>query len=108
MSVVTTVIEHKTFIKVPITHSNENTREGNDVTLIVKVDLISLKHALKQHQHVVITSADDEDVQRIHVRRSHVFEYSMRQDTFNVTKILKVVSLLLMMEDPGVSFFNYS
>ena len=93
---VTTVMEHKK-IKVPITHSNENTRE-------VKVDLISLKHALKQHQHVVITSADDEDVQRIHVRRSHVFEY-MRQDTFNVTKILKVVSLLLMMEDPGVSFF---
>ena len=42
---------------------------------------------------MVITSADDEDVQRIHVRRSHVFEDSVRQfskDTFNVTKILKV------------------
>ncbi len=43
---------------------------------------------------MVITSADEEDVQRIHVRRSHIFEDSFRQfskNSFDVTKMLKVV-----------------
>ena len=59
----------------------------------VKLDLISLKHSLKQHQQVVITSVNEEDVQRIHVRRSHIFEDSFRhfsKDSFDVTKLLKV------------------
>ncbi len=58
-----------------------------------KLDLISLKHAIQQHQRRVITSIDDEDVQRIIVRRSHVFEDAFRhfsKDSFDVTKILKV------------------
>ena len=58
-----------------------------------KVDLISLKHALQQHQQSVITSIDEEDVQRIHVRRSLIFEDSFRQfskDSFDITKMLKV------------------
>ena len=48
---------------------------------------------MQQHRDVVITSVDDEDVQRIHVRRSHMFADSCRQfskDTFNVSKMLKV------------------
>lgn len=35
-----------------------------------EIDLIKIKHILQQHQRCVITSMDDEDVQRIHVRRS--------------------------------------
>jgi hypothetical protein len=59
-----------------------------------KVDLIKIRHLLKQHQHRVITSVDEEDVQRIHVRRSHIFADSFRhfsKESFDVSKMLKVV-----------------
>ena len=60
----------------------------------VKIDLVKLKHILQQHQRLVITQADDEDVQRIHVRRSNVFADSFRQFSkysFDVSKMLKVI-----------------
>ena len=41
----------------------------------------------------LITSVNEEDVQRIHVRRSHISEDSFRhfsKDSFDVTKLLKV------------------
>lgn len=56
-------------------------------------DTITIKHILQQHQRRVMTSEDDEDVQRIHVRRSHIYDDSVRQfvkDSFNVSKFLKV------------------
>ena len=42
---------------------------SNDKT----IDAIVIKHVIQQHQHQVITSEDNEDVQRVHIRRSHVF-----------------------------------
>ena len=60
----------------------------------VKHDLIMAKHLLQQHQSKVITGQDEEDFQRIHVRRSHLFSDAMRafsRATFNVSKMLKVV-----------------
>ncbi len=59
-----------------------------------KIDPIVLKHVMQQHQVRAITSDDDEDITRIHVRRSHIFEDSMRQfskDSFNTSKMLKVL-----------------
>lgn len=49
---------------------------------------------MQQHQVRAITSNDDEDIMRIHVRRSHIFEDSVRQfskDSFNTSKMLKVL-----------------
>lgn len=46
-----------------------------------------------QHQSQAILSIDDEDVQRVHVRRSHLFSDSLRQfcrKSFDVTKMLQV------------------
>ena len=41
------------------------------------VDIIKLKHIILGHQPKVITSKDDEDVQRIYVCRSHIFSDSL-------------------------------
>lgn len=52
------------------------------------------KHVLQQHQCKVITGRDEEDHQRIHVRRSHLFSDATRafsRTNFNVSKMLKVV-----------------
>lgn len=52
------------------------------------------KHVLLQHQYKVLTGLDEEDRQRIHVRRSHIVEDSIRafsKHTFSVSKMLKVV-----------------
>ena len=59
----------------------------------MKDDVISIKHVLLQHQKLVITSVDEKDVQRIHIRRSNVFEDAFRhisKSSFDVSKILKV------------------
>ena len=53
------------------------------------VDLIALKHAIQQHQRSTMTSIDEEDVQRINVRRNLLFHDSFRQfskDSFEVAK----------------------
>ena len=58
-----------------------------------KIDAIVIKHVIQQHQHQVITSEDNEDVQRIHIRRSHVFSDALRQfakRSFDVSKMLQV------------------
>ena len=47
-------------------------------TSSVKDDVMSIKHLLLQHQKLVITSVDEKDVQRIHIRRSNVFEDTFR------------------------------
>ena len=60
---------------------------------MIKTDLIVVKHILQQHQYKVITGDDEEDRQRIHVRRSHLIFDTMRafsKATFNVAKTLKV------------------
>ena len=57
------------------------------------VDPIVIKHALKQHQQSVVSALDIDDVQRLHVRRTHIFTDSLRQFTkssFDVSKILQV------------------
>ena len=59
-----------------------------------QTDPIKIKHILQQHQKRVITSTDEEDVQRLHVRRSHIFEDSYRsfsKHSFDGTKMLRVV-----------------
>lgn len=59
-----------------------------------KPDIISAKHVLQQHQYKVITGRDEEDRQRIHVRRSHIINDSIRafsKPNFNVSKMLKVI-----------------
>lgn len=56
-------------------------------------DMIKAKHVLRQHQQKVITGADEEDVQRIHVRRRYLFGDALRafaKPSFNVSKMLKV------------------
>ena len=58
-----------------------------------KQDAIVAKHALQQHQQSVICGEDDEDCQRLSIRRSHLFSDAMRafsRKTFNVSKPLKV------------------
>ena len=56
-------------------------------------DIVTIKHVLQQHQRRVMTSENEEDVQKLHVRRSNIYEDSVRQftkDSFNVSKFLKV------------------
>ena len=58
-----------------------------------KSDSIVTKHMIQQHQERVITSVDDEDVQRVHIRRSHLLTDALRQFSkfkFDVTKMLQV------------------
>ena len=58
-----------------------------------KVDATVIKHIIQQHQGRVITSEDNEDVQRLHIRRSHVFLDALRQfskRSFDVSKMLQV------------------
>lgn len=58
-----------------------------------KVDVIEIKHVLLQHQRRVIIANDEEDFQRIHIRRSHLFHDAFRafsQSTFDISKMLRV------------------
>ena len=58
-----------------------------------KVDVIEIKHVLLQHQRRVIIANDEEDFQRIHVRRSHLFHDAFRafsRSTFDISKMLRV------------------
>ena len=58
-----------------------------------KIDKDVIKHVLLQHQPRVIQSVDDEDVQRIHIRRSRLFSDALRQFSrlsFDVSKMLQV------------------
>ncbi len=59
----------------------------------MRCDTIKLKHILQQHQRRVITAQDEEDFQRIHVRRSCIFHDAYKQFcklTFAESKVLKV------------------
>ena len=59
----------------------------------MEADSIVIKHVIQQHQARAIQSTDDEDVQRIHIRRSFVFSDALRQfskRSFDVTKMLQV------------------
>ena len=61
---------------------------------MIKPDPTVAKHVLLQHQYKVITGTDEEDRQRIHVRRSHLITDAIRafsKSTFNASKMLKVV-----------------
>ena len=52
-----------------------------------------VKHILQQHRAKVITSADNEDVQHIRVRRSHIFSDALRQysrESFDCSKFLRI------------------
>ena len=56
-------------------------------------DSAVIKHVIQQHQVRGMKSEDDEDVQRINIRRSQVLSDSLRQfrkTSFNVEKLLKV------------------
>ena len=60
----------------------------------MKCDIFATKHILQQHQVKVITGKDEEDYQRISVRRPNLYLDAMRafsKPTFNVSKMLKVV-----------------
>lgn len=59
----------------------------------MEVDGIVIKHVIQQHQARAIQLRDDEDVQRIHIRRSSIFSDALRQfskGSFDVTKMLQV------------------
>jgi hypothetical protein len=63
---------------------------------VTKEAVITAKHALQQHQLKVITGSDDEDFQRITVRRSHLMMDAFRlfsKSKTNLSKRLKVVFL---------------
>ena len=71
-----------------------------------KQDLVVTKHIilLQQHQHLVLMGDDEEDRQRISVRRSHEFKDAVRafsKPTFNVSKLLKVISISEQSVDDG-------
>ena len=59
----------------------------------MQVDVDATKHILLEHQRCVIVAANDEDFQRIGVRRAHLFQDAFRafsKPSFNVNKVLKV------------------
>lgn len=54
-------------------------------------DMIVAKHAIRQHQMKVISGRDEEDRQRLHVRRSNLVKDTIKafsRPTFDVSKIL--------------------
>lgn len=56
-------------------------------------DIIVAKHAIRQHQMKVISGRDEEDRQRVHVRRSNLVKDTIKafsKPTFDVSKMLKV------------------
>ena len=58
-----------------------------------QTDITVVKHLLQQHRVKVITSADNEDVQHVRVRRSHVFSDALRQfsrEPFDCSKLLRI------------------
>lgn len=60
----------------------------------MKCDPVAAKHILQHHQMNVIGGSNEEDCQRIHVRRTHLFTDAVRafsKPCFNVSKMLKVV-----------------
>lgn len=59
-----------------------------------KINKDVIKHVILQHQARAIRSVDDEDFQRVHIRRSCLFSDALRQfsrKTFDVTKMLNVI-----------------
>ena len=71
-----------------------------------KFDRIVAKHVLLQHQNKVITGQDEEDKQRIYVRRSNLIADAIRhfsKPNFDVSKPLKVyfVSEKSVVDDGG-------
>ncbi len=59
-------------------------------------DPITIKHVLQQHQQRVVTLDDYENVERIHIRRTHLFEDSyrfFRKQSNNGSKMLKIIFL---------------
>ena len=57
------------------------------------MDLVVLKHTIIQHQQRVLVAANEEDRQRVNVRRSALYVDALRafsKPTFNVNKLLKV------------------
>ena len=56
----------------------------------VKIDILAAKHVLIQHQLKVITADNEEDFQRINVRRSALFHDAFRAFTKLTFKMLKV------------------
>ena len=55
--------------------------------------MIVANHAIRQHQMKVISGRDEEDRQRLHVRRSNLVKDTIKafsRPTFDVSKILKV------------------
>ena len=65
---------------------------------------IVIKHVVQEHQNKVMMSIDDEDLQRVHVRRAFLFEDAMRQFSkvsFNPSKFLRVVFIGEQAVDEG-------
>ena len=57
------------------------------------MDVIVTKHAIQQHQMRVISGRDEEDKQRLHVRRGNLVQDTIRafaRPTFDISKVLKV------------------
>ena len=60
---------------------------------VATADIIATKHILIQHQQRMIKAKDEEDYQRLYVRRSRVYSDAMRsfgKPSFDVEKMLKV------------------
>lgn len=74
-----------------------------------KIYFVSLKHILLQHQQRVIKASDEEDYQRISVRRSKIYHDAIRafsKVSFDANKILKVCFIATVDEGgPHREFF---
>ena len=72
-----------------------------------------VKHLLQQHRVKVITSADNEDLQHVRVRRSYIFSDALRQfsrESFACSKHYEfalLVRQLSMMVDLEENFFIF-
>ena len=66
---------------------------SNGAATLSTADIIATKHILIQHQQRMIKAKDEEDYQRLYVRRSRVYSDAMRsfgKPSFDVEKMLKV------------------
>ncbi len=63
-------------------------------SLFFSTDIIEIKHLLVQHRECVLVGRDEEDFQRINVRRSFLLRDAFRhigKDSFDANKLLRVV-----------------
>ena len=59
-----------------------------------EIDIVKIKHLLIQHRQRVLIGVDNEEYQRIHIRRAYLLKDAFRQfskDSFAINKLIRVV-----------------